>query len=628
FDGLAEVVRSFLGHDPLSGSLFVFRNKGGHLVKILWWDRDGLAIYYKRLERGAFQFPRASSTAVEITREGLLRLLSGMSISTRQIALSRLAILAALVTTCRMTLAIDELPDDIAALKRLFMEERHERESLIAQIREEAARQLEAERERHAAELKAALLAILRRYYGPRSERFDPRQLLLFGEAVESLTLDENAIAEEAGEPLVSRRAKPRHKHGRQQLPDSLERVEIEHDLDDKACPACGCERCRIGAEISEQLEFFPAAFKVLKHVRHKYGCAKCDADGYNPNIQTADKPPQPIDKGLPGPSLLAYVVTSKLGDHLPLYRLERIFERNGVHVARSTMCAWMAAAGESVKPLVELMVARVRKSRVIHTDDTPVPIQSPGAKQCRQGRIWCYLGDDANPYTVYHYTPSRKRDGPQKWLAGFTGFLQADAYGGYDGVFHGQGATEVACWAHARRKFYDAQDSDPQRAAQMLALIGDLYAIERELKESCGGAWNELPREEQFVRIVAARQERSVPILADVKAWLDREGEIVLPRSPMGAAITYAHNQWAALGVYVTQGFLNIDNNASERALKRVALGRKNWLFAGNDAAAENHARLWSLIASCERHGVDPQRYLTSVLAKIGQPPPGQRIG
>lgn len=521
-----------------------------------------------------------------------------------------------------MTLAIDDLPSDVALLKQLLAE----RESLIAQIREEAARQLAAERAAHQAAIdeavRAAVAAILRRYYGPRSERFDPRQLLLFGEAVEQMSLDEGAIEAEAGETLVSRRAKSRHNHGRQQLPEALERIEIEHDLADKACPACGCERCRIGAEISEQLEYFPASFKVLKHVRHKYACAKCDQDGDNPNIATAVKPPQPIDKGLPGPSLLAYVVTSKLGDHLPLYRLERIFERQQVHVARSTMCAWMAAAGKLVRPLVELMVGRVRQSRVIHTDDTPVPIQSPGRKKCRQGRIWCYLGDERHPYTVYDYTPSRKRDGPHKWLAGFTGYLQADAYGGYDGIFHGQGATEVACWAHARRKFYDAQDSDPQRAAQMLALVGELYVIERELKEAYAGTWSELPHDEQFARIVAARQERSVPILAQVKTWLDREGEIVLPRSPLGAAITYAQNQWQALGVYVTQGFLNIDNNASERALKRVALGRKNWLFAGHDAAAENHARLWSLIASAERHGVDPQRYLTSVLAKIALTP------
>jgi hypothetical protein len=220
----------------------------------------------------------------------------------------------------------------------------------------------------------------------------------------------------------------------------------------------------------------------------------------------------------------------------------------------------------------------------------------------------------------VYDYTPSRSRDGPAKWLENFTGYLQADAYGGYDGIYHAGGVTEVACWAHARRKFYDAQDSDGRRAAQMLALIGELYKIERELKEACAGAWSELARDERHARIVAARTQCAVPVLEKIKAWLDAEGEIVLPRSPMAAAITYAKNQWQALNVYVTQGFLNIDNNAAERALKRVAIGRKNWLFAGHDAAALNHARLWSLIASAERHAIDPQRYLTSVLAKIGQ--------
>jgi transposase len=513
------------------------------------------------------------------------------------------------------------LPDDPAAWKRFFVEyheqvlaERRDRErqllserdELITRIKEEAARQLEMQAQRHAAELKAAIAALLRRYYGPRSERFDPRQLLLFGQLVEQLPLDEAGIEQEAGEQLVTRRVKNRHRHGRQQLPESLERIEIEHDLDDKSCPACGHERQRIGAEVSEQLEYFPASFKVLKHIRHKYACGKCDSEGYNPNIQVVKKPVQPIDKGLPGPSLLAYVVTSKLGDHLPLYRLESIFARQKVHIARSTMCAWMAAAGELVRPLVELMIARVRQSRVIHTDDTTVPIQSPGQKQCRKGRVWCYLGDEAHPYIVYDYTPSRSREGPAKWLADYEGYLQADAYGGYDGVFHTQKVTEVACWAHARRKFYDAQDSDGKRAAQMLARIGELYTIEREAKELSDS-----------LRL-AVRQERSAPVLERIKTWLNHEQVVVLPRSPMATAITYAQNQWEALTTYTTRGFLDIDNNASERALKRVAIGRKNWLFAGHDASAVNHARLWSLIASAERHKIDPQRFLTSVLAKL----------
>lgn len=503
----------------------------------------------------------------------------------------------AAITTGNMTLA-RELPNDVDALKRMIVELHEQSATEIARLKAEQQVAIDEA-------VKAAVAAILRRYYGPRSESFDPRQLLLFGQQVINASLDTASIEEESGEKLKTRR--PRDKHGRQQLPEHLERIEIEHDLDDKACPACGNERRRIGQEVSEQLEYFPASFKVLKHIRHKYACCKCDTDGYNPNIATAKKPPQPIDKGLPGPSLLAYVITGKLGDHLPLYRLERIFERQQVHVARSTMCAWMRCAGELVRPLVDMMTERVRQSRVIHTDDTPVPIQSPGAKQCRKGRIWCYLGDEANPYTVYDYTPSRSRDGPAKWLKNFTGYLQADAYGGYDGIFHSQNVTEVACWAHARRKFYDAQDSDSRRATEMLAIIAELYAVEREAKDT-----------DEAARL-SLRQARSVPVLARIKHWLDREQEVVLPRSPMAAAITYAQNQWQALTTYVTRGYLNIDNNASERTLKRVAIGRKNWLFAGNDAAAENHARLWSLIASCERHGVDPQCYLTSVLAKIG---------
>ncbi len=512
-------------------------------------------------------------------------------------------------------LCVEELPDDPIVLKRVLVRELAERdqrlaerEALIAQIREEAAQQLDAQRECLEAEHKAVVAALLRRLYGPRSERFDPRQLFLFGQLVDRLPLDSKSIADESGQELVTRRVKKRHEHGRSQLPDHLPRVEIVHDLTDaeKLCPCCGEVRCRIGQDQSEQLEYQPASFQVLVHIRPKYGCRRCDEEGYNPNITAAPLPPQPIEKGLPGPGLLAYVVVSKLGDHLPLYRLENIFARQQVHVARSTMCAWMRCAGELVLPLVALMASRVRQSRVIHTDDTTVPIQSPGEKQCRKGRIWTYLGDRTHPYIVYEYTPNRTRAGPANWLANFSGYLQADAYGGYDGIYAHGGVTEAACWAHARRKFFEAKETDSQRAAEMLSLVRELYAIEDEAKELDDAAR------------LALRQENSVPVLARIKTWLDAQMQVILPRSEMAQAIGYTLNQWDALCVYTTQGFLNIDNNAAERALKRVAIGRKNWLFAGHDAAAENHARLWSLIASGERHGVDPQRYLTSVLAKL----------
>jgi transposase len=259
-----------------------------------------------------------------------------------------------------MTLAIDELPDDVAALKQFIVVREQqllsERDELIARIKEEASRQLEAERAARQAAIdeavraavdaavQAAVAAILRRYYGPRSERFDPRQLLLFGQRVDQLPLDEASIAEEAGQPLVTRRVKNRHEHGRQQLPEHLERIEIEHDLEDKACPACGNERCRIGEEVSEQLEYFPASFKVLKHIRHKYACTKCDQDGYDPHVATAAKPPQPIEKGLPGPSLLAYVAVSKLGDHLPPTNRCAVGARGWNESSSGSRSTWPAA--------------------------------------------------------------------------------------------------------------------------------------------------------------------------------------------------------------------------------------------------------------------------------------------
>lgn len=505
-----------------------------------------------------------------------------------------------------MSDGINQLPDDPVELKRI-----------IAQIKREAAEQLEAQRLRLEAEHKAVVAALLRKFYGPRSESFDPTQFLLFGLAVaEQIPVDAKVVQAESGEKLTTRRVN-HHKHGRAKLPEHLPRIEIEHDLtgEAKKCPCCGVERTRIGSEVSEQLEFVPASFKVLRHVRFKYACntcpkscATCDCQSH---IEIATKPAQPIEKGLPGPGLLAHVIVSKLGDHLPLYRLEGIFYRAGVSIARSTMCAWMLSCSQLVEPLTKLMRDRVRQSRVIHTDDTTVKVQDANLKgRCRTGRVWCYLGDESNPYDVYDFSPDRKREHPQRLLDDFKGYLQADAYGGYDGIFTKGNVIEVACWAHARRKFFEAQDTDRARATQMLELIRQLYAVEDEAKALSHDARREL------------RQQKARPILEQIKAWLDREKPIVLPRSPMGEAITYALNQWAALCRYVEQGYLSIDNNAAERALKRVAIGRKNWLFAGHDDAGRSHATLYTLIASAQRHGIDPHAYLRSILARIATTP------
>ncbi len=529
--------------------------------------------------------------------------------------------------------ATDTLPDDPAVLKQM-----------IVQIKREAADSIEALKQKHEAEMEA----VFRRFYGPKSERFDPRQLLMFGIVIDALPLDEQAIEAESGEKLTTRRIQ--HKHGRAKLPESLPRIPIEHDLkpEEKLCPCCGLERCRIGKEINEQLEYVPASFKVYQHIRHKYackpcglGCEKCDGKAHieiafreadqNGVLNTPEvlATAAPIEKGLAGPGLLAYVITGKLADHLPLYRLESIFARSDVHIARSTMCAWIHAAAKLVKPLADLMAARVRQSKVIHTDETRIPVQeNDEAGRCKNGRMWTYIGDEAHPYICYDYTPDRTRAGPAAWLANFKGYLQADAYGGYDGIYargNGSEIIEVACWAHARRKFFDAKDTDGKRSAEMLAMIGELYAVEKQAKDRVAALLKEQPdatADRRHTLIRDLRQEFSVPILAKIKAWLGENQKLVLPRSPMAQAITYVLNQWEALNVYVTQGCLNIDNNAAERALKRIAIGRKNWLFAGHDEAAKSAAVLTTLIASAQRHSIDPQAYLRGVLARIATMP------
>jgi len=531
--------------------------------------------------------------------------------------------------------ALLELPDDPAALRRIILAERaahaaaiKEYDGAIAQRDEVLTQrdQLLAQRDQVISQrdesiqllsqdnqlLRHRLAVLLRSSYGPRAERFDPRQLLLFG-----LLVPPVESAAPASAP--KRKGGNRSKHGRRKLPDHLPRLPIEHDLSEaeKACPCCGQQRQRIGQEISEQLEHIPANFVVLQHIRHKYACPHCNSglcqacDG-QAQIQAATRSTEGIEKSLAGPGLLAYVITSKLADHLPLYRLQQIFGRQQVEINRSTLCGWAAGAARVIKPLYELMCQRVRQSVVLHTDDTTVPIMHEG--HCRQGRLWVYVGDEHNPYIVYDYTPTRSAQGPLAWLGQWKGFLQADAYAGYDKLY-GEGprpvrapgdVIEVACWAHLRRRFFDAQESDPARSLWMLEMIRRLYAVEEGAKEMEAAARQ------------AQRHAHSAPILEQIRLWLIEQQTQVLPRSPIAQAIGYALNQWPALVVYTTDGRLSIDNNVSERALRRVAVGRKNWLFAGHDESGQCHAMLWSLIASAQRHELDVQLYLRSVLAHL----------
>lgn len=497
-----------------------------------------------------------------------------------------------------------------------------QRESAIELIKREAADQMEAMRQKHQAEIAA----LLRRFYGSRNERFDPAQLLLFGKLIDTMPLNVPAIEQESGEQFKTRR--PRDKHGRQRYPEHLERIPVKHDLtdDQKPCPCCGKVRRCIGVELSEQMEYFPAWLKVLLHQQCKYACDNCELQGLDPQIELAPKTAQPIAKGMAGPGLLAYVITSKFADHLPLYRLVQIFARHGAHIADSTMCGWIMSAAELLAPLTLLMARRVKQSKCIRTDETAVRVQDSEGRapkgECLKGHMWAYLGDDKNPYVVFAYSPDRTNTWPVAWLEGYCGYLQADAYSGYDAIFRLGTVTEAGCWAHGRRKFFDAKETDSLRAAQMLRMVQGLYAVEGEAKEQIALLANATSEQADEIRR-ELRQRKSVLILAEIKAWLDREIQLVLPRSPMAAAMNYVLNQWAALNVYTMFGFLSIDNNAAERAMKLIALGRKNWLFAGNGTFAEHYATLYSLIASAQRHGVDPHAYLTSVLTDIVTTPP-----
>lgn len=490
------------------------------------------------------------------------------------------------------------LPNDVALLQALVLQQSTALEEL----------------QRRNDQLAHQLDQLLRRLYGPRSERVDPNQLALF-DAGALLAPPEAEPPPESSS--LDKPASRRNGHGRRKLPSHLPRRRINHELPSHQlpCPGCGHQREKIGEETSEQLEYEPASLYVVEHVRFKYACRCCQEQ-----VAAADKPPQPIDKGLPGPGLLAYTAVSKYGDHLPLYRLEEIFSRGGLEISRSTTCGWMRASAELLQPLYQRMVDEVLRSRVIHTDDTPTPVLDPTLPHTRTGRFWVYCGDWAHRYSVYDYTASRKRDGPARLLSGYEGYLQADAFGGYDGIYAGSGGkiVEVACWAHARRKFHEAQRSAGRAAHEALARIGQLYALERQLQQACDGPWSELTREEQHARTAAARQEQALPLLMSLRAWLDAQAAGALPKSPIGQAVSYALSNWLALCRYTEQGYLAIDNNLSERTLRPAAIGRKNWMFLGNDQGGRTAAVLFTMVASCKANGVDPFAWLRDVLADL----------
>ncbi len=497
------------------------------------------------------------------------------------------------------------LPDDPAILQAMIRE--------LLTLLKDRNRELDGVRQR--------LDQLLRRLYGPKSERSRSDQPGLFDDPDEP-SPPSPAATEPA--PPTARRGR----HGRRRLPADLPRERVVHDLPDAdtACPCCHEPRVVIGEQTSEQLDYRPAALFVREHVRLTYACPACLTKAIDPVpagepeplplIVTAPKPPQPIDKGLPGPGLLAHVVTAKYADHLPLHRQEAMLARHGFEVARSTLCDWTVAVANQLTPLYALMLTKVLESRVVQTDETRVPVQDPTQNQTKAGRLWVYVGDRDHPHTVYDYTPTKARDGPAAVLKDFTGFLQADAANVFDGIYLPGAITEVGCWAHARRHFHDARTSDAARAAEALARIRGLYAVETAAdaeiaKAKLDGVAADAVRERY-------RREQTKALLAAFATWLEEQARLVLPKSPIGQAAAYAQRQWSALTRFADKGFLNIDNNASERALRAVAVGRKNWLFAGSDAGGRTAAVLYTVTQTCKRHGVDPFAYLRDVLARL----------
>lgn len=492
----------------------------------------------------------------------------------------------------------DSLPDDPATLKRMVLE-------LIATL---------AETRHEREQLQRRIELLLHRIYGRRSERFDPNQPLLFPDLNQAPDLPSPAAAASPAdtEPQASKK-KNRHKHGRKQLPKNLEHKEEHHRLTaaELACPACGTQREEIGTETTPQLDYKPASIFIRDHIEHKYACPCCSKKG-QPQFVAASKPPQPLGKGSPGAGVLAFILVTKYYDHMPLYRQEPMFERQGFNLSRSTACDWMAGCARCLEPLYELMKFEVLQSAVLWTDDTPVKLQGGDPEETKQSRLWAYLGDARHPYNVFDFTLNRRRDGPQKFLENYRGYLHADAFSGYDALYFpvvetGQARIiEVACNAHARRKFYEARASDELRSHQALAYYHQLYDIERHAKDK-----------PEDVRL-HMRQDLAVPILNTFHAWLEAQDRELLPKSPMKEAFTYALNQWQALCRYTEAGFLTIDNNVAEREMKQIAIGRKNWLFFGSPQGGNTAAILYTFTSTCRRLAIEPWAYLQDVLTRL----------
>jgi len=482
-----------------------------------------------------------------------------------------------------------DLPDDIETLKRLLVEERAARRVDQAEIQS----------------LKLQLAYLKRQQYGRSSEQLS-EQIAQLELTLEDLEAAATTAAASVDEPTT------RDKSSRRPLPAHLPRESLVHEPslpEGCSCPSCGGVMKALGEDVSEMLEYIPSRFKVIRHVRPKLACARCD------KIVQAAAPSRPIARGLAGPGLLAHVLTSKYADHLPLYRQSQIFARSGIDLDRSTLADWVGGAHGLLAPLVESLAEHVLAGTHLHADDTPYPVLAPGTGKTKIARIWTYVRDERNwgsevpPAVLFRYTLDRKGIHPRTHLSQFTGALHADGYAGFDRLFETGRIREFACWAHARRKFFDLFEATQSPIAkEALDRIGALYGIESETRGK--------PPDERR----AVRQARAGPLLDDLRIWLTSITRQLSKKSDAAAAIRYTLSRWDALCRYRDDGRAELDNNAAERALRTIALGRKNHLFAGADTGGERAAGIYSLIGTAKLNDIDPQAYLHCVLERIAE--------
>jgi transposase len=473
---------------------------------------------------------------------------------------------------------------------------------------------------------KAQLAKLRRMQFGRSSEKLDGqiRQLELMLEDLEEGEAARTAPSLSADTELPSRRKRERRQPVRRPLPDHLPREEIVH-APGEVCPGCGGTHfSKLGEDVTEVLEKIPARLKVIRHVRPKMSCRACET------ILQAPSPDLPIEKGRPGPGLIANVVVAKYLDGLPLYRQSAILAREGIEIERATLADWVGHAAWWVMSLAASIGAHVMAAPVIHTDETPIKVLAPGNGKTRTGRFWTYLVDQRPwqgslaPAAYYRFSPDRKGDRPRDHLAGFRGVIQADAFGGYEALTRTSGApglgppriAHAACWAHARRHLYDEfEKTKSPIAGEALRRIGQLYGIEAEITGRTA---------EQRL---AARQEQAVPILDGLKLWFEAQQRRLSSKSTLSKAIQYALTRWDALTRYGADGRIGIDNNPAERSLRGIALTRKNFLFLGSEAGGERAAILYTVLESAKLNGLDPEAYLADVIDRMAKGHPINRL-